>query len=317
MFADFIGNNKVLDELERNIETDDISHAYLFTGNEGVGKFTVAKEVARRILCNNSSGSCLEADEFFHPDLMIIRAENGSIKKSDIDEMIADSYKKPFVAENKVYIIDGFDFVTVSGQNALLKTLEEPQEYLRIILLSNNIKKILPTIISRSRIIKFKDISENEIVDFLHENIGTGIDNARLFARISGGSVKKALDYSRNPSNVSLREEAVALFDRLVNGTSSYPFKEFEFFNENKERLKDIFNIFLSLLRDITSLNLGFSEDVIINIDKINLLKRQNINNDQALYIKDSIMKVIRLLEMNTNFQLTVEEFLINIGGVK
>lgn len=136
-------------------------------------------------------------------------------------------------------------------------------------------------------------------------------------ARISGGSVKKALDYSRNPSNVSLREEAVALFDRLVNGTSSYPFKEFEFFNENKERLKDIFNIFLSLLRDITFLNLGFSEDVIINIDKINLLKRQNINNDQALYIKDSIMKVIRLLEMNTNFQLTVEEFLINIGGVK
>lgn len=317
MLVDFIGNNDVLNELEKNLENKDISHAYLFLGNEGVGKFTAAKALAKRILCDDSDSSyCSVMDTFEHPDLTIIRSEN-SIKKAQIEELISDSFKKPFAGKYKVFIIDGFEDVTVSGQNSLLKTLEEPEEYLKIILLSNNLRKILPTILSRVRIIKFNNVQEEDIVEFLQTKENVGIDNARLFARLSGGSVKKALLYSKDPKYLTLRDESISVLDRLINKTASSPFKEYSFFNDNREMLDEIFNVFLSFLRDVAVLDLDLEEENLVNIDKMNLLKKQNLSAIKATKMSEYIIKAIELLEKNTNFQLTIEQLLINIGGVK
>lgn len=318
MLVDFVGNNDALNELENNVMHDDISHAYLFMGNEGVGKFTAAKALARKILCEgNDSFYCNMIDDFYHPDLKIIRSFNKIIKKEQIEELIVDSYKKPFAGKYKVFIIDGFENVTISGQNALLKTLEEPQEYLKIILLSGNSKKILPTITSRSRMIKFSSVKEDEIIKFLISKKNVGIDNAKLFARISGGSVKKALNYATDPIYITLREESISLLDRLLNKTSASPFKEYDFFLENKENIGEVFNIFLSFLRDLAVLDTGLDEEYVFNLDKIILLKKQNINAQKAADISKEIIKTIELLEKNTNFQLTIEQLLINIGGIK
>lgn len=317
MLVDFIGNNDVLNELEKNLENKDISHAYLFLGNEGVGKFTAAKALAKRILCDDSDSSyCSVMDTFEHPDLTIIRSEN-SIKKAQIEELISDSFKKPFAGKYKVFIIDGFEDVTVSGQNSLLKTLEEPEKYLKIILLSNNVRKILPTILSRVRIIKFNNVQEEDIVEFLQTKENVGIDNARLFARLSGGSVKKALLYSKDPKYLTLRDESISVLDRLINKTASSPFKEYSFFNDNREMLDEIFNVFLSFLRDVAVLDLDLEEENLVNIDKMNLLKKQNLSAIKATEMSEYIIKAIELLEKNTNFQLTIEQLLINIGGVK
>lgn len=317
MLLDFIGNEEVLKELDKNIENRDISHAYLFLGNEGVGKFTAAKALARSILCSdNDSSYCNVIDDFYHPDLRILRAEN-SIKKSEIEELIADSFKKPFASKYKVFIIDGFEDVTISGQNALLKTLEEPQEYLKIILTSKNSKKILPTILSRTRVIKFNNIMQEDIIKFLTEEERVGIDNATLFAKLSSGSVKKALLYSKDPSYLNLRDESITVLDRLINKTTSSPFKEYTFFNDNKENLNEIFSVFLLFLRDIAILDLDISNDKLINIDKMTLLKKQSLTAQEAILISNEIIKTIELLEKNTNFQLTIEQLLINIGGIK
>lgn len=317
MLVDFVGNEESIKELEKNLENKDLSHAYLFLGNEGVGKFTVAKALAKRILCDeNESYYCEIADDFYHPDLKILRADK-SIKKAEIDELVADSFKKPFASKYKVFIIDGFEDVTVSGQNALLKTLEEPEDYLKIILTSKNSKKILPTILSRTRIIKFNNIMEDDVIKFLIEKENIGIDNATLFAKLSSGSVNRALNYAKDPKYLSLREQAISIFDRLLNKTTSSPFREFSFFNENKEYLNEIFNIYLLFLRDIAIIDLGLNENNIMNIDKLTMLKKQNITAQKATMISDEIIKTIELLEKNTNFELTIEQLLINIGGMK
>lgn len=315
MLIDFIGNERVLKELDNNLINKDLSHAYLFLGSEGVGKFTAAKAFAKRILEFDEDNCCAEIGDFAHPDLRVVRSKD-SIKKLEIEELIEDAAKKPYKSTNKVFIIDGFEDVTTSGQNALLKTLEEPQDYLKIILISNNIKGILPTIVSRARIIRFKNVSDEQIKEFLMQKENLNEKSAKLFSKLATGSVTRALKYISDPSYLALRDKSITTLDRILN-VGGLPFKEYEFFNENREELNEIFNFFILFLRDIAFLDLGISTDSIVNEDKLNFLNKQNITASDAVKITEEIINTQKLLQRNTNFELTIEQFLINIGGVR
>lgn len=315
MLIDFVGNGKVLSELENNIINNDLSHSYLFLGSEGVGKYTAAKAFARRILCSDENVSCSYVENFTHPDLKIIRGDK-SIKKQEIEEIVEESFKMPYEASNKIFIIDGFDLVTTEGQNAMLKTLEEPQSYLKFILIANNIKKVLPTIQSRARLIKFKDVSNLEIENFLINKEGIDRKNASLFAKISTGSIKRAIRYGSDPYFLSLRDKSIEVLDRLLN-IKTYPFREYGFFDENKEELAEIFNTFILMIRDICVYSYTKDENLIINTDKIGYVKKQNMDVKSLVKVSETIVETKRKLENNTNFELTIEQMLIVIGGIK
>lgn len=299
MLIDFVGNRDAKQELEKNIETGDINHAYLFVGSEGVGKFTLAKAFAKKILGDSTL------------DLHVVRGN--SIKKEQIEELISEAKKNPFSGKHKVFIIDGFENVSVSGQNALLKTLEEPEEYLKIILIAKSISNILPTIASRSRLIKFKDVDDEEISDFLVNNIGLDSQNANLFSRISVGSVKRAMKYATDPSAIAFRDKSFELIDRLIN-LNTDPFREMGFFEENKENLDEFFNIYSIFLRDVIIFNENVSESFYINIDKLNYIQKQNISTKQALEIYRQIQRTKKYLKDNANFELTIGQLFI--GGI-
>lgn len=299
MLIDFVGNRDAKQELEKNIETGDINHAYLFVGSEGVGKFTLAKAFAKKILGDSTL------------DLHVVRGN--SIKKEQIEELISESKKNPFSGKYKVFIIDGFENVSISGQNALLKTLEEPEEYLKIILIAKSISNILPTIASRSRLIKFKDVDDEEIKDFLINNIGLDIQNANLFSRISVGSVKRAMKYATDPSAIAFRDKSFELIDRLIN-LNTDPFREMGFFEENKENLDEFFNIYSIFLRDVIIFNENVSESFYINIDKLNYIQKQNISTKKALEIYRQIQRIKQYLKDNANFELTIGQLFI--GGI-
>lgn len=299
MLIDFVGNRDAKQELEKNIETGDINHAYLFVGSEGVGKFTLAKAFAKKILGDSTL------------DLHVVRGN--SIKKEQIEELISESKKNPFSGKYKVFIIDGFENVSISGQNALLKTLEEPEEYLKIILIAKSISNILPTIASRSRLIKFKDVDDEEIKDFLINNIGLDIQNANLFSRISVGSVKRAMKYATDPSAIAFRDKSFELIDRLIN-LNTDPFREMGFFEENKENLDEFFNIYNIFLRDVIIFNENVSESFYINIDKLNYIQKQNISTKKALEIYRQIQRIKQYLKDNANFELTIGQLFI--GGI-
>lgn len=299
MLIDFLGNKEAKSELERNIESGDINHAYLFVGSEGVGKFTLAKAFAKRIVGDNS------------PDLHILRGK--SIKKEQIEELIGEAQKKPFSGKYKVFIIDGFENVSISGQNALLKTLEEPAEYLKIILITQSLSKILPTISSRSRIIKFKDVANEEIEEFLVQNIGIDEKNAKLFSKISVGSVKRAINYATNPSAMSFRDKTFDIIDRLIN-LSTDPFREMDFFEENKENLDEFFNIYILFLKDVITFNENLNDEFYINTDKLSYITKQNINTDSLLRMYKQILKTQKYLKDNTNFELAIGQLFM--GGI-
>lgn len=311
----FLENIEILNELERDISGDKVSHAYLFYGPKGIGKFSHAKNFARSILEENSEQVKYFSgiDAYSDPDLDIIKSDV-SIKKMEIEEIIEKSFSKPFSKRHKVVIIDDFDKVTVEGQNAFLKTLEEPMEYLIIILVVSNFKKVLPTITSRCKILKFREIDEDRIEKLLLFQ-GASDANAKLFARLSHGNVSLALKYAKDPYMIQIREDLIQIIDSVIR-KSGYLFGKKDFFKDNKDIIDDILNFFLIWYRDLLFMKLG-KEELIINLDKMDLLRIQNVSLEDSMKGYDSVIRSIERLDKNINFDLNIEKLLMELGGFR
>ena len=175
MFNDIIGNDKIKNELKQTIELNKISHSYLFIGTEGIGKKLFAKEFAKMILCLdenkycNRCKSCIEFDSNNNPDFVQIEPDGNSIKIEQIRELQRKIIEAPITSNKKVYIINNADLMTREAQNCLLKTLEEPPEFVVLILIGSVENNFLSTIKSRCTILKFQDISKEEIKKYLKE----------------------------------------------------------------------------------------------------------------------------------------------------
>ena len=155
-FDGIVGHKKIISHFEEAIQMGKVSHAYLLCGEEGSGKMTVAKAVAKALLCEKKSGcgscrSCIQADSGNHPDLIYVTHEKYEIRVDEIRKGINETIDiKPYSSDYKIYIIDDADRMNPGAQNALLKTLEEPPSYAVILLLTNNKDRLLDTKIGRA-----------------------------------------------------------------------------------------------------------------------------------------------------------------------
>jgi DNA polymerase-3 subunit delta' len=215
--------DKAISVLQRGFTADKMPHAYIFAGAEGVGKFKAAREWAKLLLCKNpvtendfadSCGTCqscrmFEADS--HPDfnhiykelLEFTKPENKD-KKTPVDLaidvirifLIDKVSNKPTLSQRKVYVVSEAERLNASSQNAMLKVLEEPPEYCTIILLCTRMEKLLPTIKSRCRILRFSHIDQERITDRL-KAMGLDSEKAQYFARLSQGSLGQGCQWAQ------------------------------------------------------------------------------------------------------------------------
>ena len=178
MFEKIIGNEKNKTILKKALELNKTSHSYLFWGTEGIGKKKIALEFAKKLLCltpneeNCRCKACIEFDSNNNPDFMMIEPQDGKVKIDQIREMQRKVAEKPIVSDNKVYIIDDSDTMTSEAQNCLLKTLEEPPEYVTIILICSNEDNMLSTIKSRCTRIHFENLEISEVKEYIKQNYG-------------------------------------------------------------------------------------------------------------------------------------------------
>ncbi len=169
IFNNIIGNEKNKELLKHIIDTDNIAHSYMFVGKDSIGKSLFAKEFAKAILCLdkekpcNKCKSCIEFNTYNNPDFNILEPEANSIKTDKIRELTKKVYEKPVISDRKVYIINDSNCMTKEAQNSLLKTLEEPPEYVTIILITSNENIFLPTIKSRCTKILFNRLTNEEL----------------------------------------------------------------------------------------------------------------------------------------------------------
>ena len=197
-FADIIGNNDIKIYLNKSIENKNILHSYLFLGNSGIGKLIFAKEFARKILCFENTKeectckSCTCFNGKNHPDFYLINENGENIKVDTIRNLTEKVIEKPIISNKKVYIINDCEKMTKESQNCLLKTLEEPPEFVVIILISSNENLILNTIKSRCMSIKFHNIEDRDLMLYAKNKLGyTNISNN--FLKSFDGSIGKMI----------------------------------------------------------------------------------------------------------------------------
>ncbi len=197
-FADIIGNNDIKIYLNKSIENKNILHSYLFLGNSGIGKLIFAKEFARKILCFENTKeectckSCTCFNGKNHPDFYLINENGENIKVDTIRNLTEKVIEKPIISNKKVYIINDCEKMTKEAQNCLLKTLEEPPEFVVIILISSNENLILNTIKSRCMSIKFHNIEDRDLILYAKNKLGyTNISNN--FLKSFDGSIGKMI----------------------------------------------------------------------------------------------------------------------------
>lgn len=324
-FNDIYGHDKIIKNLKNAFVNNTISHGYLFTGMKGLGKKKVAMSFAKTLLCEkemenacNTCSSCLKFNTDNHPDLYIEKPDGGSFKKEQIESIQKEMKTLPYESKRKIFILHDIDKMTIQAQNSFLKTLEEPPRHTVIIMTSVNSYSILPTIISRSQILRFSPIKTKEIEKAILEHFNKSDDEAEFIAGFCNGIVGKAINICESEEFNVLREELVDLIDYILSSDKFQIFSKVEYFEKNKNNIYDIMDMIYIWFRDLLLIKESNNHKLIINKDKIELLLNQSKKiSRQKIY---EVLEVIKDTKDNiiskVNFQLSIEIMLLKIQEV-
>ena len=278
---DFIGNKKTFNLLAKSIKNDSLNHAYIFSGPEHVGKLTLAKKFSSSVISSKELDCDVNNfDKDAMLDLILIAPEttekNGILKQRDISiESIRDAKQSlslfPYHGKYKVMVIDDAHKLNVPAQNALLKILEEPNATTMIILITHEIDRILPTVQSRSQVINFSLVGDEEMQKNFPEEI----------VYLSAGRPGLSQIMSENKEEKSFRFEAINGFNKVIKGSINDKLILAEEFSKDITKTLEKLNIWIWELRK-KAISSGKDKNIYSTIEKIQksmeILKRTNAN---------------------------------------
>jgi DNA polymerase-3 subunit delta' len=319
-FAKIRGQDSALSFLKASLKNNRLSHAYIFCGPEGSGKFLAALNFAKAIMCQNALScepcdkcpSCKKIDAKSHPDLFVLRPEKegGSVKIDDIRQLIKDIYLKPFEAKKKIYIIDEAQSMKHEAANALLKTLEEPPTDSTLILITDNLKSLFHTIVSRSQVVRFYPLKADVIKDILIKEHALEEYKAHVLSKLASGRLGEAVKYKDDNlfQNRSL----------IINKVSKRSLSELSFDELPKQDLKLCLNIMLTWFRDILSAKAGVDDSMLVNIDKKDMISSEagKLSFEYLEDIINNIILTLGYLDQNANAKLAMNVLNLKICEV-
>ena len=347
-FDELIGQEVMVETIRNSIQSNKIPNAYLFTGIRGVGKTTTARIVAKALNCLNGvekicrdklCENCEAISNSNHIDVLEMDAASKT-GVDDVRDLIEFSRYGPTSSKYKIFIIDEVHMLSKQAFNALLKTLEEPPEYLKFIFATTEIKKIPITVVSRCQRFDLSRIKSSQLFQFLKDisikEKGSISDDAlKLIVKISEGSVRDSLSLLDRAllSNIDDKEltlekaqEIFGFFDK------SKLIELFKFIFEGQEdKVLDLYrkiydqgidpkvfiNDFLELLyyfKNINSLTVE-STNFTLNDDEFNTIKNisENIENKTFLLFWQFTIKTLNELDIVSNQNIAVEMFLLRL----
>ena len=192
-FNEIVGHEKQKEMLLSALKSERLPHAFLFTGQEGIGKKKTAKEFAKYVLCDEHSACgicrpCIKIDRGIHPDVLIIE-NNDSIGIEQSRNISKEVCEYPYESDRRVILIDDADTMTHEATNALLKTLEEPPPFNIFFLITSSERDVPLTIRSRCAKIGFSPLSRESLKQYFRKETNMGEEKAELISRISEGSI--------------------------------------------------------------------------------------------------------------------------------
>ncbi len=347
-FDDLIGQQIIGETIFNSIKNKKIPNAYLFTGIRGVGKTTIARIVAKSLNCSNGieklckenlCENCKAISTSNHIDVLEMDAASKT-GVDDVRDLIEFSRYGPSSAKYKIFIIDEVHMLSKQAFNALLKTLEEPPEYLKFIFATTEVKKIPITVISRCQRFDLPRVKSMELFNYIKKikekekgNINDEV--IKLIVKISEGSVRDALslldramitfsndkeldiDTAQNIFGYFDKSYIIELIKFILNGNEKKVIETYRSIYDKGIDPKNFLNDFLEILyyfKNIDSLRLE-GNNFSINDNEFNEINEisKNLDTKVLLNFWQFTLKTLEEIDLVSNQNLSVEMFLIRL----
>ena len=346
-FDDLIGQEVVAETITNSIKADKIPNAYLFTGIRGIGKTTTARIVAKALNCSNGIENkckikCDNCDAITNSNHIDVLEMDAASKTGvdDVRDLIEFSRYGPTSAKYKIFIIDEVHMLSKQAFNALLKTLEEPPEYLKFIFATTEIKKIPITVVSRCQRFDLSRIKSSELLEYIKkikdkENGKITEDALKLIVKISEGSVRDALslldrallslddgkELDLNSAQKIFgyfdKSQLIDLFELILKGEETKVINIYRKIYDQGVEPKVFINDFLELLyyfKNINSLTLE-STNFSLNDEEFSKIKNlsNQIDSEVLILFWQFAISSLEEIDIVSNQHLSIEMFLIRL----
>ena len=352
VFSDLIGQQVVSRTIYNSIKYNKIPNAYLFTGIRGVGKTTIARIIAKALNCKNDIDklcnenlceSCNSISNSNHIDILEMDAASKT-GVDDVRDLIEFSRYGPTYSKYKIFIIDEVHMLSKQAFNALLKTLEEPPDYLKFIFATTELKKIPITVLSRCQRFDLSRVKSEELFDYIKKisdlEKGNISDEAlKLIVKISEGSVRDSLsllDRALLSNDIGKKLELsdaqkifgyfdkfhlIKIFEYVLKGDQNKTLEAYRnIYNQGVEP-KIFLNDFLEIIYYFK--NISFLDEATKNFDLNNeefrLIKEisSSLNNETLILFWQFAIDTLGELDVVSDQNISVEMFLIRLIHIK
>ena len=331
---DAVGHDRAVTALQRGLDSDRVSHSFLIAGPPQVGKTTLAIDIARAVNCESDDrpcsncGQCRRISSGIHPDVRIVgleKARSGRLRTLISIEQVRDVQREtsllPFEGRYRVIIFENAELFSEEAANSLLKTLEEPPERVLIVLVATDTRSVLPTIVSRCRLVQLRPVPAATIADLLIERKSLSEDRAREIAGLASGRAGWAVQAAEDPD---MLKRVSNVLDEVESVVSSPLTERFDYaasladrFPRDRRSVYSDLELWLSWWRDVLLVGQEKPE-LVSNVARIESLSQaaDRLSPTSVTNAIRTVMRTTFLLERNVSPRLALEGMMLKLPSV-
>ncbi len=263
-------------------ERGELGHAFLLEGEDQALLTATARRTAQRVLCEKGTAcgtceSCRAVLSGNHPDIITVQHEKPNlISVDEIREQVVQTMDiRPYNGKYKIYIISDAQLMNEAAQNALLKTIEEPPAYGVVILITNSLEKLLPTIVSRCITLSLKPVKERDMQEYLISHYQLDEAKARFCVEYAQGNLGKAVKLATNEEYEALVRSVIRLEKEIFQMDIEEVEEAIEACARYKMNIGEYLDLMMMWYRDILMLKVTGKPDKIIFREEYSALREQ------------------------------------------
>src|SRR5579864_1212430 len=323
-----VGHEHTIDLLRRALVAQRVQHAYLFTGPEHIGKTLLAQRFAQTLLCTggpdphlapqNPCGVCLSCRKVLHgnhPDVhTIARAPDKQfIFIEQVRALQSDSSRKTLEGRRNIFIIQGMHEMNVQAANCLLKTLEEPEPDVVLLLTAPDPGLLLPTILSRVQQIPMHLLTTTQIKTALEQPWQVEPEEATLIGALAAGRMGWAVQAVEDEDMLAERQAQLETLAKLPAAGKVQRFEVAQRLSADGDKIRGILELWLLWWRDMV-LAANNSLDLIVNVDMQGLIQKQaaRVGAAESRRMVHAILRTMEALEQNVNARVALEVLMLD-----
>jgi len=328
-----VGHEQAIHRLQLAIAGQRVRHAYLFSGPEHIGKTLLAHHFAQTLLCTGGADpevapqypcnvclSCRKVMHGNHPDVHIIArpADKQFILIEQIRTLQSDAARKTLEGRRNVFIIEGAHEMNAQAANCFLKTLEEPEPDVVLLLTATDPGLLLPTILSRVQQVPMHLLTTAQIATALAEHWQVEAEEATLIAALAAGRMGWAVKAVEDEEMLAERKAQLEMLTRLTAASRVERFEVAQQLSADSEKVRSVLDLWLLWWRDMV-LAANNSLDLTVNVDMRGLLQKQaaTFGPGESRRMVQAILRTMEMLEQNVNARVALEVLMLDLPAAR